>query len=454
MKRFPYPLVCGLILSALALGFCQTPPPLTSTPEPPIVLRFTYWGSEAEKEAVSRMTHAFETANPGIRVETYHFPPGEYMTQLQAMQAAGKGPDIGYLADAYTLQWASEGKVLDLTEYFNTNPDLGGRLPGTFYYFAPNKTLGTNTAVEITLLFYNKDLFDQAGLPYPPARAEEAWTWEEFVEAAKRLTTDIEGRHPDDPGFDPTSVDVYGLSFGTEHWSYTDYYPFIYSNGGEIVNDDGTRLMLDSPEAVDAIQKLHDLLWLHHVAPTPAEAERRPTGDVQFQTGKVAMVISGQWKLLDYAAMEDLNLGVAVLPKLKEPKTLILGSPTVIFSNTPHPEAALKLYKFHNDPQQVDLFARGLWMPLQEKYYTDEASIALWIDNPAHPPESREAILAYTLCCVVRTPHYYVKNFGQIADEVIQPAMEQVWNDTTSVADAMARAVTEAALLLNGRWDR
>lgn len=454
MKRHPVWCLAGLFITALALGPCQLPPTaLPATPAPNIILRFTYWGSEAEKEAVSRMTEAFEATHPGVSVETYHFESGDYMTQLQALQARGEGPDVGYLIEGYPLQWASEGKVLDLTDVFEADPDLNGRLNDTFYYFAPGRTLGTNTAVEIVLLFYNKQLFDDAGLSYPPARAEEAWTWEQFVSAAKRLTTDVNGLHPDDPGFDPTRVDVYGLSFGTEHWSWVDYYPFIYSNGGQIVNDEGTRLMLDEPEAMEAIQKLQDLLWVHHVAPTPAEAERRPKGDVQFQTNKVAMVISGQWKLLDYAAMEDLKLGVAVLPKLKEPKTLILGSPTVIFSGTQHLQAALQLYKFHNDPQQVDLFARGLWMPLHEKYYTDETSLSMWLDNPAHPPESREAIAAYTLCCVVRTPHYYIKNFGQIADEVIQPAMEQVWSNTLSVPAAMAQAVADATSLLKGRWD-
>lgn len=455
MKRRPLLFLSGLLLGALALDTCQPPPAtLTTPPTPSITLRFTYWGSEAEKEAVSRMTHAFETTHPGVVVETYHFDPGEYMTEVQALRARGEGPDVGYLSGGYTLQWASEGKVLDLTEMFRADPDLNGRLSDTFYYFAPGRTLGTNTAVEITLLFYNKALFDEAGLAYPPARAEEAWTWDQFVVAAKRLTTDVYGNHPDDPGFDPMRVDVYGLSFGTEHWSWTDYYPFIYSNGGQIVDEAGTRLMLDSPEAIEAIQKLQDLLWVHHVAPTPFEAERRPKGDVQFQTQKVAMVISGQWKLLDYAAMTDLKLGVAVLPKLKEPKTLILGSPTVIFADTRHREAALELYKFHNDPRQVDLFARGLWMPLHEKYYTEADAIAVWLDNPAHPPESREAIVAYTLCCVVRTPHYYIKNFGQIADEVIQPAMEQVWANTSTVPDAMTQAVNEAAELLDGRWDQ
>lgn len=442
-----------IVLSVAVVSGCET---RTPTPSPtPIILHFPYWGSEVEKEAVGQMAHAFEDANPGILVKTHHFNAGEYMTQLQAMLDSGEAPDVGYLLEGYPLLWASEGKVKDMTELFRTDPDLAGRLPETFYYYTPDqKTLGTNTAVEIILLFYNQDVFDAAGLPYPPTRAEEAWTWDEFVAVARQLTSDVRGLHPGDPGFDLTRVDVFGASFATEHWSWADYYAFIYSNGGAIVNDDGTRLMLDSPEALEAIQRLHDLMWVDNVAPTPAEAQRRPSADVQFQTGKVAMVISGQWKLLDYASMEGFNYGVAVLPKFKVPKTLILGSPTVIFANTQHPAEALKLYKFHNNPQQVNLFERGLWMPLETAYYTDPQKMDAWLNNAAHPSGAREAIADYTLCCVVRTPHYYVKNFGQIAEEVIQPAINEVWTNALPVAEAMARAVEEAQPLLQGRWDR
>jgi multiple sugar transport system substrate-binding protein len=102
----------------------------------------------------------------------------------------------------------------------------------------------------------------------------------------------------------------------------------------------------------------------------------------------------------------------------------------------------------------VDLFERGLWMPLDLAYYTEPEPIAAWLDNPAHPPEARSVLVDYTLCCVVRAPHYYVKNFGQIADLAIQPAMNQVWWNLATPAAAMAAAVAEAAPLMAGRWDQ
>jgi multiple sugar transport system substrate-binding protein len=451
MKKFLLNLSV-LIAIAAALAACQASSTPTPTVQQPITLRFTYWGSPIERVAVEQMVSAFEAENPDIQVEALYIPDSEYIARVSAMFAAGTPPDVGYLLDTHAPQWASEGKVMDLTDIVQADPELSSRLPETYFPIGSGRTIGTSTATEIMLLFYNKDVFDAAGVSYPPARAEDAWTWDEFLAAARKLTVDRDGRHPGEPGFDPDHIQVYGVSFVKSAWY--SYPPFIYSNGGEIVNEDGSRLMIDSPEAVEAIQRLADLMWVERVTPTPAHADQLPPSDALFQTGQLAMDIRGQWKLLDYASMEGLRYGVAVLPKMKEAKTLILGSPTVIFSGTQHIEAAIKFYKFHNDPKVVDLFARGLWMPLQLSYYTDPQAIASWIDNPAHPPESRQAIVDYTLCCVVRAPHYYVKNFGQISSEVIQPAVNRVWSGEVSAAQAMAEAVRAAAPLMAGRWDK
>jgi multiple sugar transport system substrate-binding protein len=445
----------GLALT-IASGACQPAPPspaplATATSADAVTLHFTYWGTEVEKEAVAQTVRAFEAAHPNIHVEAQHIPNAEYIATVSGMFASDTPPDIGYLFETHAALWASGGRVLDLTDLVMTDPELSSRLPETYYYYAPGKTIGTSTAAETVVMFYNRDLFDQAGLAYPPAEPEAAWTWDEFVAAAKRLTTDVNGLHPDDPGFDVNQIKTYGVSFAK--W-WAGYYPFIYSNGGEIVNSDGTRLLLDSTEAVQAMQRLADLMWVYHVAPTPSQDLRLPAVEALMQTGQAAMVIDGQWKLLDYSSTPGLNYGIAVLPNMKTPKTLILGSPTVVFAGTPHLEAAIEFYKFHNDPKVVDLFARGLWMPLQKSYYTEPEAMAAWLDNPAHPPEARGALVDYTLCCVVPTPHYYVRNFGQIADTAIQPAVDVLWNNEATAAAAMAQAVRTAAPLMAGRWDQ
>jgi len=203
-----------LTVGAILLGACQgaapaPPPTALPTSEAVVTLRFTYWGSPIEKAAVEQTVRAFEAANPNIKVEAQHIPNAEYIAKLSAMFAAGKPPDIGYLFETHAALWASGGKVRDLTDLVTNDPELAARLPETYYYYAPGKTIGASTSPQVTVMFYNKDLFQQAGLPNPPSDPEEAWAWDEFLAVARQLTTDTEGRRPGEPGFDPGSIKTY-----------------------------------------------------------------------------------------------------------------------------------------------------------------------------------------------------------------------------------------------------
>jgi multiple sugar transport system substrate-binding protein len=436
--------ILAFMLTACQLS-SQTPTPTHS----PTKLRFTYWGSEMEKAAIEQMVAAFETANPDVDVEPIHIPYEEYIAQVTAMMQNGEAPDVGYLISLQAPLWAEEGKLLDLTDLIQNDPQLSTTLLASRYYYAPGRVAGVNTAVEATLLFYNKALFDQAGVPYPPADPSKAWAWDQFVEAAQKLTSDVNGKHPGQEGFDPEQIATYGVAFDKTYEGWT-FYPFIFSNGGQLVNEDGTRLLLDSPEATEAMQKLADLMWVQHVAPTPMQDQNLPGYVTMLQTGNLAMHISGQWSLLDYASVRDLEFGVAVLPMFKKPVTVVLGSPTVIFATTQNRDAAIRFYNFHNNPEAVDLFARGLWMPLQKSYYTEPDKMSIWLDNAAHPVEAHPAFTDYIINYSLPMPSYYLRNYAQVLDVALRPAINSIWNNEAMAAQAFSEAVKTAEPLMQG----
>jgi len=445
-----------MIVLVFGLTACQPATPVgapVAKPAERTQLKFTYWGSEMEKAAIEGMAAAFEARNPDIDVQAIQIPYEDYLAQITAMTQQGQPPDVGYFPSLQAPLWALEGKLLDLTELVQTDPLFASALPETRYYFGDGRIVGLNTAVETALLFYNKDLFDRAGLPYPPSDPAKAWTWEQFVEAARKITVDANGKHPGEAGFDPAAIVTYGAAFDKSYEGWT-WYPFIFSNGGEAVDAAGKRLLLDSPEAAEALQALADLMWSDHVAPTPEQDANLPGYVTMLQTGNLAMHIAGQWSLLDFASVRDLRFGVAALPKFKAPVTVILGSPTVIFAGTKNREAAIRFYKFHNNPEAVDLFARGLWMPLQKAYYTEPAKMKLWLDNPAHPAEMQPAFTDYTVNYARPLPSYYLRNYAAVLDSAIRPALEKIWNNQATAADALHVAVQAAASLMQGRWDR
>src|SRR5690606_24691052 len=121
------------------------------------------------------------------------YTPNEYETKLNTLIASNKVPDVAYLGGGMVYRLAEQGRLINLYPYLDRYPDLGNRLPYTYYWYGKDKLAGTQTANEVMLLWYNKTVLDDAGVEYPPAEADKAWTWDEIVEVADRLTFDQNG---------------------------------------------------------------------------------------------------------------------------------------------------------------------------------------------------------------------------------------------------------------------
>jgi multiple sugar transport system substrate-binding protein len=311
--------------------------------------------------------------------------------------------------------------------------------------------MSTSLATAIVLIYYNKTLFEDAGVEAPPVTGETAWTWDQFVDVAKQLTKDRDGKNAADPEFNPENIDTYGVTFSTGNWGIL---PFVRSNGGDFSSEDGMRFGLDSPEAIDALQKLQDLIYVHHVAPTPAAAQSLPATDILMRTGKLAMDLNGMWKVLDYSQIEGFEWGMGVLPKLQQPITVRWGIPIIVSANCQHPDQAYEFYRWRYSPERIDLYARGLWMPIQSSYYTEEEKINQWI-NPeggVYPPEARQVLVDYALNFAgPQMPEYFLKNLEQIQQEAVIPAIQALFANEGTAQDLLTQAGQKAAPLMQGR---
>lgn len=415
-------------------------------------LVFTYWGSPQEQEAVAQMTENFNAQTPNIVVRPQYIPNDGYDEKLTTMLAASTPPDIAYMDPGQAFDWAVNGRTLDLKPFVDADPESATLLPDTNYTFDDGKILSTSLAIGILLTFYNKTLFESAGVELPPTKTADAWTWDEFVDVAKRLTKDTSGRDAHDPAFDTENIDVYGVTFA-KFWF--GYLPFVWSNGGDFASEDGMQFTMNSPEAVDTFQKLQDLIHLHHVSPTAAQSESLPATDVLLRTGKVAMDINGFWKNLDYAQYTDLDWGVGILPVHQEPRTIRYGIPLIVSATTANPEAAYEFYRWRYSPERIDLYSRGLWMPIQGDYYTDPAKIDAWIDGiPGTFPEgARDVFITYALeNAPIQPPIYWLKNLIQIENEAVNPALDLIWAGEATAQAALDEAAANAAPLMQGRY--
>ncbi len=432
--------------TALLGGVAATEPVAEAAAQDDVKITFMHWGSQQEQEVVANFLKKFEEANPGITVDQQHVvdEADSYNTRLNTLVAAGQVPDVFYANESVAFALAEQGVILNMTPYADQFTD---RVPGSMYFFQPGQTFGGMSAVETTLIFANRDLFEEAEVALPPTTAETAWTWDQLVETAKLLTKDRQGRNATDPEFDGENVQQYGLNFAQ---GWIAWYALVRSAGGDFTDETGMTYTLNSPESADVFQKLQDLIYLHKVAPTPTAAEGLPATAQQLQTRRVAMTIDGQWNLLDISRAE-VPLAIGVLPRINEPTTCIIGGATVVSASSANQEAAVKLFLFTSDPANVlDLLTSGLWMPTETPYYTDPALVASWVDNDVHPPEYRDAAMTYVLNHSVQGP-VTIKGFPAITTR-LDAHLDELWLGTKAAQQVLDEAGAELQPMLTGRY--
>ena len=345
---------------------------------------FAGWGDGAEKAATEAAIAAFEAAT-GCKV-TYINNNSDFDTKITAMVAAGEQIDCAMLESgtiAYPM--AKEGILVPLDDFMAASEiNMDDYVASSYYYDDEGKIISWSGCIELMTLFYSHEVFDEAGLPYPPADPAEAWTWDEFVDVCIKLTKDVNGLTPADEGFDPENIERYGVN--ASMW-WPIWGSFILSNGGQVVDEEGNFAM-NKPEATEALQAVCDLKNVQHVAPTVAAAESLPSSDVALLTGTYAMVIGGQWSALTYADA-GVDFGMAPLPKFGDKLVSVCTNGMFcIFSASQEKEAAWDLIQFLNDPSiDLTLFKNGNRMPTSKAWLTDPELLAQWVgeNNPARP---------------------------------------------------------------------
>ena len=221
---------------------------------------------------------------------------------LATQIAAGNPPDIvGPMGvrgrDAFPGAW------LDLTPLIEANSyDLSDFDPALvdFYAIEGEGQLGIPFAVFPSYISYNKDLFDEAGLAYPPAAYgepyvdaegnERPWNYETLRELALELTVDVSGNTPNDEAFDPDNVVQWGYGI-----MYTDLRGRLALFGADnLIDDEGNAVM--SQNWRDAVQWYHDAMWTDYFYPNgPYGGSDLLAGGNWFESGNLAMAHTHLW---------------------------------------------------------------------------------------------------------------------------------------------------------------
>ena len=397
-----------------------------------ITITFCNWGDGTEQRMFEDVFARYTADHPNVEINYLYIPHGEYMTKLNTMAASGTMPDMGQMIEHSSLLWAENGMFVDVSDLYESGV-IAPRMPAVTFAETENGYLGSSFIQEVNALFYDKDYTEKNGVTVPTS-VEGAWSWDEFLAAAKRLTVDLNGKHADEEGFDPNNIDVYGVA---------DVNPEIMalSNGGGYFSPDGKELWLDKPETIEAIQMVADLMNVHHVSPIPTTRDAIGGGNNPLMTKKVAMHIQGQYCLLwygDFIPTGEINLGIGVLPKMKELVTTNSGPAITIFKDTKYPEVCKDILTyFYNTENILNNIHMGLWMPSEQSWYEDEALKSKWIDeSKIHPAEYKDGIIDMARYCVVPNAFYNLGNTNELYS-IINAALDQVWLGERTAEDVI-----------------
>lgn len=304
--RFWFALSLVLVASMLLVscGASPTSAPAGAPTQPPaeqekVTLLWAFWGSPEEKASHERVAQAYTAEHPDVQFEYMFAPWDEYFTKLRTVWAGGDPtviPDILFLWP--TPSYAATGVLENLQPYIEAS---GYDLDDYWPYLLDSAryqgdVYGLPRDIEAHVLYYNKKLFDEAGVAYPT----EDWTWDGLLAAAEKLTKkDASGR-----------VTQYALGMEGGKWPI-----WVGQAGGMMLDDlsNPSKCTLDTPEAIKGLQFFYDLMDKGY-ALRSATMSQQGGDQAVFETGQVAMIIQNSSRVASFNANADLDYDVAPVP--------------------------------------------------------------------------------------------------------------------------------------------
>jgi multiple sugar transport system substrate-binding protein len=353
MKKFLFVLVVASLVLAACGGAKQ--PAATG----PVEISMMMWGDPAELDVWNQIVADFHQANPNITVKVEVSDWDSYWTKLKTLLSAGTPPDVFAMDAPLYLDYQTRGVLLNLQPYLDKNPDmLKGVYPQTLEaYKTADGMYGLPRDFQTIVLFYNKDMFDAAGVAYPTA----SWTYDDLRKAAKDLTkTGPDGK-------------VSQFGFYSDLWDMELIWSeAIWSYGGDVISADHTKTLVGEPKAREAWQLFHDMMFVDQSWPTSTVVGEY--GGDPFLAGAAAMTTIGHWAVPGYAEVK-FKWDVAPMPKGPAGQaTSVNSAGFVVGKASKNPDAAFEFLKYvMSEPAQTRLAQLGFACPVLQSVAESDA---------------------------------------------------------------------------------
>lgn len=365
------------------------------------------------KERISE----FERIHPTIHVELIHSPEN-YFQKLHILIASDLTPDVMAVNSLYFPVYASRDIFRDLGPFLESDPTLSPQdfypqALQTFQWQTQQKALPRD--VSNLVMYYNRDLFDQASIAPPSAH----WTWQECLEKAQALTQ-----------LNPPAGELprFGLSFYGNPPLF--WLPFVWSWGGDVFDDTFSQIRVAEPAATEGLRFYQSLRTYAHVAPRQEESGGTSMSQLFIQQ-RIAMMVNGRWMVP--ALREQAHFRWEVAPFPAGPVGSRVGidsSGYAMAAETKHPKEAWQLIAFLLSRASLEAFTRsGLIIPARP----DVANSPTFLE-PGKPPQNSHVFLD---AIATGVPTHTPPRWNEISESLML-ALEPVWAGTKTPEEALA----------------
>lgn len=332
MKKRAIALSLGLMLALGTFAGCgsqsnKTGESSDASKNSPVTITYGIWDSNQEK-GLRKVADEFEKQNPKIKIKIQVTGWADYWTALEAGATGGSLPDTFWMHSNEIYKYGSNDILLNLNDRIKSSKKVEmDKFPKGLVsiYNIKGNQYAVPKDYDTIGLWYNKTMFDKAGLQYP----NDKWTWKDLYDAAKKLTKSDKSQ--------------YGIL--TPLHNQEGYYNFVYQNGGTIITND-KKSGYDDPKTVEAM-KFYVNFVKEGLSPQEFGDAERAT---DMESGKCAMGFFGSWNLSGFTSNDYMskNFGVTVLPAANDGKraSIFNGLGNAISKTTKHPDEAWKWVEY------------------------------------------------------------------------------------------------------------
>ncbi len=382
-------------------------------PEGPVDLRFTVWtGAQGHLDLLNSIASDYTAQNTDVTVRFVTIPFADYVTNVTIQLAGADRPDAGWLVETNAPEFIDAGVVMDVSAQA-AQYDMGDWFePALELWRRGDQLFGIPFSTSPFLILYNEDLFAQAGVPTPRELSERGeWTWEAFADASRQIreATGVYGfQTMDGQGYDirvwHTLVPIL-RSYGTDVW------------------DQDNNVLLNTPEAVRAVQLFHDMVFVDESVVPPGDRSDFYVGDAAMTVGQISRVP----QLQD----ADFSWSMAVMPEGPAGRGDVIGQAGVVaYSAGGHSDIAADFVAFMTNEENVARLAQ-FFPPARESVLESEEFLTA---NPDIPPELMREVVADSIR-VGRVLSFHT-NFSEI-DLESRGAFDSLWRRDADVQTAL-----------------